>query len=128
MAFIKEIIQTDEQKAMITKVLFTSNSIIIKVSEVSDFADRSLVVGWEAILNYALDKLETITWAKPYENEEIDIKTKKEIIYHLCVELSRLDYIGYKGEYVGDEMRKTIDEIVENRSRCLSVRWWKNFH
>lgn len=93
------------------KVLFASNSIIIELRGSDAFDGRTLIVKWEAILDDSFNKQETIKWAKPYENEEIDSKTKREILYHLCVELARLDYKGYRNEYIGDEIRKAVDTV-----------------
>lgn len=110
---------TSEKDISKMKVSFSSNSIIVEFWGSDDFGGKTLIVKWEAILDTSFNNQETIKWAKPYENDEIDNKTKRIIVYHLCVKLSMLDYIGYRNEYLGDEIRKSIDTIIDCGGRYV---------
>ena len=115
MAFEKQFNENTSEKSLSKmKVSFSSNSIIVEFWGSDDFGGKTLIVKWEAILDTSFNNQETIKWAKPYENYEIDNKTKRDILYYLCIELSRLDYTGYRNEYVGDDIKKAIDTIINH--------------
>lgn len=110
---------TFEKSISKMKVSFSYNSIIVEFLSSDAFGGRTLIVKWEAILDTSFNNQETIKWAKPYEDEKIDDKTKKIIVYHLCVKLAMLDYRGYRNEYIGDEIRRSIDSIINCEGRYV---------
>lgn len=110
---------TSEKDISKMKVSFSSNSIIVEFLDSDAFGGKTLIVKWEAILDTSFNNQETIKWAKPHEDEKIDNETKRIIVYHLCVNLSMLDYKGYRNEYIGDEIRRSIDTIINCGGRCV---------
>jgi hypothetical protein len=94
------------------KISFANDSIILELLEFSSFSSRTIIIKWNALSDTYYENQESIRWGKPYENEKIDIPLRNSILYHLCCELSKLNYNGYRGEYVGDKLKFEIDKII----------------
>jgi hypothetical protein len=94
------------------KVNFASDSMIVELLEYVPFSGRTVLIKWDALFDRSFDNQELMRWGKPFQSEIIDNATRSTILFSLCCELSKLNYKGYRDEYVGDKLKSEIDSII----------------
>jgi hypothetical protein len=92
------------------------DGIMFDVIEFEPYTGRKGIIEWAAFSENSAPNDNNIRWSKPYEDEEIDEKTKKELLYFVALEIRKLGYTCYRDEYIGDETKAEIDRIIGTES------------
>jgi hypothetical protein len=113
MAFVNEKLTLKQREKQIElKVSFASDSVIVELLKYVPFSGRTVLIKWDALFDCSFENQELMRWGKPFQSEKIDNATRNTILFSLCCELSKLNYKGYRGEYVGDKLKSEIDNII----------------
>jgi hypothetical protein len=94
------------------KVSFAPDSVVVELLDYVPFTGRTALIKWDALFDRSFDNQELMRWGKPFQTEKIDNATRNTILFSLCCELSKLNYKGYRDEYVGDKLKSQIDNII----------------
>jgi tetrahydromethanopterin S-methyltransferase subunit G len=96
------------------KVKFAYDFIMVDLIDFKSYAGRGVDIKWAAFSESSDPNDDTIRWSKPNEDEEIDNETKRELLYYTALEIKRLGYTGYRGEYISKETKANIDRIIDD--------------
>jgi hypothetical protein len=86
--------------------------VVFDLVDFEPYTGRGGIIKWAAFSEKSDPNDKNIFWSKPYEDEEIDEETRKALLYYVALEIRKIDYTCFRGEYVGKETKAGIDRII----------------